>query len=206
MVIENKEALLTFKPQVCDFFPGCNETLTGLNGTFHSPNYPNKYPNGQYCSWTITVSPAQQIHLTFTDFSLQNENNTDVLYVYDGKNVTGKVLGVFSGGHRPPKEGIYSSSNHMFLIFKSDMNFSFTGFSALYNATNCSSYSCITVANQTTQTTKVTRSGNSGHLATPYSFPVTTLSTFTRRAVISFMTRSGKLAKQLLSCTPLPNP
>ena len=174
IVIENKEALLTLTPQVCDFFSGCNETLTGLNGTFYSPNYPNKYPNGQYCSWTITVSPAQQIHLTFTDFSLQNENNMDVLYVYDGKNVSGKVLGVFSGGHRPPKEGIYSSSNHMFLIFKSDMNISFTGFSVLYNATNCSSYSCVTVANQTTQTTKVTRSGNSGHLATPYSFPVTT--------------------------------
>ena len=206
MVIENKEAHLTFTPQVCDFFPGCNETLTGLNGTFHSPNYPNKYPNGQYCSWTITVSPAQQIHLTFTDFSLQNENNTDVLYVYDGKNVIGEVLGVFSGGHRPPIEGIYSSSNNMFLIFKSDMNISFTGFSALYNTTNCLSYSCITVANQTTQTTKVTRSGKSGHLSTPYSFPVTTLSTSTRRAVISSTTRLGKLAKQLLSYTPLPDP
>ena len=206
MVIENKEAHLTFTPQVCDFFSGCNETLTGLNGTFHSPNYPNKYPNGQYCSWTITVSPAQQIHLTFTDFSLQNENNTDALYVYDGESSTGEVLGVFSGGHRPPIEGIYSSSNNMFLIFKSDMNISFTGFRALYNATNCLSYSCITVANQTTHTTKVTRSGNSGHLSTPYSFPVTTLSTSTRRAVISSTTRLGKLAKQLLSYTPLPDP
>ena len=177
-----------------------------MSGTFHSPNYPNKYPNGQYCSWTITVSPAQQIHLTFTDFSLENESNTDVLYVYDGKHVKGKVLGFFSGGHRPPKEGIYSSSNQMFLTFKSDMNNSFTGFSALYNATNCSSYSCIAVANQTTQTAKVTRSGNSGHLSTSYSLPVTTLSTSTRRAVISSMTRSGKLAKQLLSYTTLINP
>ena len=109
-----------------------------MNGTFHSPNYPNKYPDGQYCSWRITVSPAQQIHLTFTAFNLQNENNTDALYVFDGENSTGKVLGVFYGSYSPPKEGINSSSNHMFIIFKSDNNGSYTGFSASYSAVNYS--------------------------------------------------------------------
>ena len=109
-----------------------------MNGTFHSPNYPNKYSDGQYCSWRITVSPAQQIHLTFTAFNLQNENNTDALYVFDGENSTGKVLGVFYGSYSPPKEGINSSSNHMFIIFKSDNNGSYTGFSASYSAVNYS--------------------------------------------------------------------
>ena len=116
---------------------GCNKTLTGLSGTFHSPNYPQKYPDGQYCSWRITVSPAQQIHLTFTNFSLQNENNTDSLYVYDGENSTGEVLGVFYGGYPPPKNGMYSSSNNMLVIFKSDKNVSYTGFIASYTAVNC---------------------------------------------------------------------
>ena len=120
------------------YFLGCNETLTGFNGTFHSPNYPRKYPDGQYCSWRIAVSPTQQVHLTFTNFSLQSDNNTDGLYVYDGENSTGEVLGVFYGGHPPPKEGIYSSSNHMFLIFKSDRSGSYTGFSALYSAVDYS--------------------------------------------------------------------
>ena len=106
-------------------------------GTFQSPNYPGKYPDGQYCSWRITVSPAQQIHLTFTNFSLQNENNTDALYVYDGNSGTGEVLGVFYGGNPPSKQGIYSSSNHMFVIFKSDKNESYTGFSALYCEGSC---------------------------------------------------------------------
>ena len=118
-------------------FVGCNETLTGVMGTFHSPNYPRKYPGGQYCSWRITVSPAQQIYLTFTDFSLQTENYTDTLYVYDIQNTTEEVLGVFNGGHPPPKEGIYSSSNHMFIIFKSDKNYSYTGFSAFYCEGEC---------------------------------------------------------------------
>ena len=114
------------------FFPGCNETLSGVSGSFRSPNYPRKYPDGQYCSWRITVSPSQQIHLTFTNFSLQSENNTDGLYVYDGENATGVVLGVFYGGRPPPEEGIYSSSNHMFVIFKSDKSVSYTGFEASY--------------------------------------------------------------------------
>ena len=120
------------------FFLGCNETLTALNGTFQSPNYPRKYPDGQYCSWRITVNTTQQIHLIFTNFSLQNENNTDELYVYDGENATGEVLGVFYGDHPPPKEGIYTSSNHMFVIFKSDKTGSYTGFNASYYSVNIS--------------------------------------------------------------------
>ena len=120
------------------FFLGCNESLTGFMGTFRSPNYPEKYPDGQYCSWRITVSPGQQIQLTFTNFSLQNENNTDALHVYDGENSTGEVLGVFYGGNPPSKQGINSSSNHMFVIFKSDKIYSYTGFSALYCEGRCS--------------------------------------------------------------------
>ena len=70
----------------------------------------------------------------FTNFSLENEKDTDELYVYDGENATGEVLGVFYGGDPPPKEGIFSSSNRMFVIFKSDKNISYTGFCASYNS------------------------------------------------------------------------
>ncbi len=68
---------------------------------------------------------------------MQNEKDTDELYVYDGEDATGKVLGVFYGGHPPPKDGIYSSSNRMFLIFKSDKTDSYTGFSASYKLGKC---------------------------------------------------------------------
>ena len=103
-----------------------------MNGTFHSPNYPGKYPDAQYCSWRITVNMTQQIHLIFSSFNLQNENNTDALYVYDGKDATREVLGEFYGGNPPPREGIYSSANQMFVIFKSDKTDSYTGFSVSY--------------------------------------------------------------------------
>ena len=143
---------------MCIILVGCNKILTSVNGTFSSPNYPRKYPNGQYCSWRITVNLAQQILLTFTHFSLQTEKNTDGLYVYDGQNTTGEVLGVFYGGHPPPKEGIYSSSNHMFVIFKSDNNSSYTGFSASYNSVYCSGINCSTVTTSGSRMTAVTSS------------------------------------------------
>ena len=116
------------------YFLGCNQTHTTASGTFQSPNYPKKYPDGQYCSWRIMVNEVHKIHLKFTTFSLQTERNTDELYVYDGENAEGEVLGVFYGGHPPPREGIRSSSNTMFVIFKSDKNDSYTGFSASYYA------------------------------------------------------------------------
>lgn len=106
--------------------------MTAVNGTLKSPKYPKHYPNGQYCSWKIIVNTTQHIHLVFNSFSLQNESLTDELLAYDGEDETGEVVGVFYGGHPPPKEGIYSSSNRMFLIFKSDKTHSYKGFSASY--------------------------------------------------------------------------
>ena len=121
------------------FIPGCNETLTAVNGTFQSPNYPMNYPDGQYCFWRITVFTAQQIFLTFPSFSLQNENNRDALYVYDGDNATGEALEVFYGSHPPPREGICISSNQIFIVFKSEKAGSSHGFSASYYGVSNSS-------------------------------------------------------------------
>ncbi|XP_074629259.1 uncharacterized protein LOC141886869 isoform X2 [Acropora palmata] len=116
------------------YYRGCNKTLNADSGTLHSPNHPRGYPNGQYCSWRITVNGTKRIHLKFAAFSLQSGNNTDVLYVYDGKDTSAKLLGAFHGSHIPPNEGIYSSSYSMFLIFKSDETVSYEGFCASYYA------------------------------------------------------------------------
>ena len=119
----------------------CNKT-TDLNkdsGVLQSPSFPQNYPNEVYCSWNIRVNQSQHVFLMFSSsFSLQAENNTDVIRVYDGGNTTGEVLGVFYGGHPPPKGGLYSSANQMFVVFKTDNNKSFSGFQASYHALTCS--------------------------------------------------------------------
>ena len=116
------------------FSKGCNKTLTGVNGTFNSPIYRTEEPVVLYCSWRIKVAPAQQILVTFTNFNLQSAANNDSLLVYDGKDATREVLGVFYKGRPPPKEGINSSSNHMVLVFKSINHTKYTGFVASYFA------------------------------------------------------------------------
>ena len=70
--------------------------------------------------------------------------------MYDGENATGEVLEVFYGGHSPPKEGIYSSLNHMLVIFKSDSNGSYKGFSAsYYSGTYCDTVNNILIIDLT---------------------------------------------------------
>ena len=117
----------------------CNKTRVGADsGVLQSPHFPHNYPNETYCYWNIRVNQSQHVFLMFMDFKLQAENNTDVIRVYDGENTTGEVLGVFYGGHPPPKGGLYSSANQMFVVFKTDNNKSFSGFRASYHALTCS--------------------------------------------------------------------
>ncbi|XP_015754342.1 PREDICTED: uncharacterized protein LOC107333990 isoform X2 [Acropora digitifera] len=114
-------------------YRGCNQTLTAMNGTFRSPNYPNKRSDGEYCSWKISVSPGNRIRLTFSNLSFHNQNDASKLIVYDGENVSGEVLGVFYGNLPPAWKELYSSSNHMLVIFVSNASDSYTGFNASYS-------------------------------------------------------------------------
>ncbi|XP_067027018.1 serine-rich adhesin for platelets-like isoform X2 [Acropora muricata] len=116
------------------YYQDCRNKLIKESGTFRSPNYPRNYPNGQLCSWNIMVNSTQRIRLIFTDFVLQEDRGTDSVTVYDGVDETGKMLGVFFGGNLPSEEGIISSSNTLFVMFRSDKNGSFKGFSASYIA------------------------------------------------------------------------
>ena len=104
-----------------------------MNGTFHSPNYPNKNSDGEYCSWKISVSSGNRIRLTFSNLSFHNQNDASKLIVYDGENVRGEVLGVFHGSLSPPGREFYSSSSHMLVIFVSNATDSYTGFNASYS-------------------------------------------------------------------------
>ena len=75
------------------------------------------------------------VTLQFTSFNLEKMINTDQVLVHDGQNESSLQLGTFYGGSLPPKKGIQSSSNNMFVIFKSDeLHNSFTGFKANYFA------------------------------------------------------------------------
>ena len=114
------------------YFLECSVTLNEVSGTFQSPSNSDT----QYCSWTIMVNTTQYIHLTINYFREQHESGSNELYVFNGESATGEVLGLFNGTHPPPEEGIYSSSNRIFVVFKSDKIGAKTGFNASYYGVN----------------------------------------------------------------------
>jgi len=41
------------------------------NGTFHSPNYPDHYPNNLRCVFYVIGLPDEKVQLRFTDFNVK---------------------------------------------------------------------------------------------------------------------------------------
>lgn len=81
----------------------CGESLTGSEGTITSPGFPDVYPHGINCIWTINVQPGYLIRLTFTSFNLPFHSSCrmDYLEIYD--NSTMQKLGrwICSLAYRP---------------------------------------------------------------------------------------------------------
>uniref|UniRef100_A0AAX7V0K9 CUB and Sushi multiple domains 2 n=1 Tax=Astatotilapia calliptera TaxID=8154 RepID=A0AAX7V0K9_ASTCA len=106
----------------------CGGNLTGPSGLILSPDYPEPYPHGRECDWTVTVTQDYVISLTFNQFSL--EPSYDFLHIYDGPDSLSPLLGSFYGTDVPDR--IESSSNTLFLAFRSDASLSSNGFVLQY--------------------------------------------------------------------------
>lgn len=76
-------------------------------GQMKSVNYPNNYPTGLDCSWTIKVSEGKKIHLVVEDFSTYN--SSDRLVIHDGASDAGELM-----------ERLYYSYSGLNLISKSN--------------------------------------------------------------------------------------
>ncbi|XP_020609932.1 dorsal-ventral patterning tolloid-like protein 1 [Orbicella faveolata] len=55
----------------------CGEALTGSSGFLTSESFPSTFPRNSECAWNITVPVGQIIRLTFLNFSLEPNQNTD---------------------------------------------------------------------------------------------------------------------------------
>ncbi|XP_049586360.1 CUB and sushi domain-containing protein 3 isoform X3 [Syngnathus scovelli] len=108
----------------------CGGNVTGSSGFLLSPNYPHPYPHSKDCDWLIAVHSDYVISLAFISFSI--EPNYDFLYIYDGPESSARLIGTFQDSKLPEK--IESSSNFMFLAFRSDGSVSYTGFHLEYKA------------------------------------------------------------------------
>ncbi|XP_068081387.1 cubilin [Anabrus simplex] len=115
---------------------GCGGTLTSPQGSIKSPNYPEPYERHSECFWKISTSRGSTIQAVFVDIQLESSMNClyDYVALYDGMDASAKLLGKFC--QISNAIAVQSTSNHMFIKFRSDMNNEGTGFHINY-ATMC---------------------------------------------------------------------
>ena len=107
-----------------------------MAGTITSPNYPSNYPNNSNIWYYINVDiPHFRIKVTFDNgFRLDSNCKKDNVTIYDGETTSFPVLGNrdgYCGSSPPPALG--STKNKMLIVFRTDENISFSGFSLKYS-------------------------------------------------------------------------
>ena len=118
-----------------------NLTVLKREGSFQSPNYPNRYPNGATCQWSIeipndTIAQKPFIKLEFKYFKVERDSRCsyDKVLVYDGWESNNTLMGSFCGYNTPPT--IHATSGKMLVKFTSDDIVTETGFTATFEFTS----------------------------------------------------------------------
>ncbi|KGL96602.1 Seizure 6-like, partial [Charadrius vociferus] len=93
----------------------CGGELTAVAGVILSPNWPEPYAEGEDCVWRVHVGEEKRL---FLDIQLLNLTNSDILTIYDGDELTARILGQYVGSSGPQK--LYSSSPDLTIQFHSD--------------------------------------------------------------------------------------
>jgi len=111
---------------ICSNFSSSDESgvITddgGINGN---------YSSDLYCGFLIQPACAASIDLTFE--SLQLEDYYDSVFVYDGVDVTGTLLGGFTGFTLPPV--LTAQSGSMYVLLISDYMVEYAGFEAFWTS------------------------------------------------------------------------
>ena len=60
---------------------GCGGQITGINGSFTSPNYPGNYTERHSCRWTITAPARRVITVSFAAIDILGSPDCNRAYV-----------------------------------------------------------------------------------------------------------------------------
>ncbi|XP_053117624.1 seizure 6-like protein 2 isoform X2 [Hemicordylus capensis] len=93
----------------------CGGDLSEATGVVLSPDWPQSYGKGQDCVWGIRVQEEKRVLL---DIEILNIRKSDVLTIFDGGDLTARILGQYLGPH--PRFSLYSSGPAVTLQFQSD--------------------------------------------------------------------------------------
>ena len=135
-----KNAIMTFPPNISD---PCNggARLVAESGSLQSPNYPEDYPRDAVCSWQIEVPEGFQVVIQFQDIQLERSGNCiDYIEIRDGPNEQSTPIGTYCGEEKP--KDIASTSNHLYIRFRSDGSDQYRGFNITFTKGECKWMKC----------------------------------------------------------------
>ncbi|XP_047205867.1 cubilin [Girardinichthys multiradiatus] len=112
---------------------GCGGTFTESEGILISPNWPNNYAHNRQCIYLITLPSREKVALNFTNMDLENHSGCsfDYVEVRDGRMESDPLIGKYCGSSLPAP--VLSSSNSLWIRFRSDSSVSRAGFRATYS-------------------------------------------------------------------------
>ncbi|XP_054478628.1 cubilin [Anoplopoma fimbria] len=112
--------------------PGCGGTFTDSEGIIISPNWPNDYAHNRQCIYLIRLPAGEKVALNFTHMNLESHSTCtfDYVEVRNGRMETDPLIGRYCGSSLPAP--ILSSSNFLWIRFRSDSSVSRAGFRAVY--------------------------------------------------------------------------
>lgn len=93
----------------------CGGDLTEPSGTILSPDWPQSYSKGLDCVWQIHGSEDKRIEL---DVHILNIRQTDVLTVFDGRDLMSHVIGQYLGSKE--RFQVVSGGSEVTIQFQSD--------------------------------------------------------------------------------------
>ncbi|MBN3314648.1 CSMD3 protein, partial [Atractosteus spatula] len=117
----------------------CGGHISAPSGVILSPGWPGYYKDSLNCEWVIEAESGHSIKITFDRF--QTELNYDFLEIHDGPNLLSPLIGSYNGTQVP--QFLFSSSNHLYLLFTTDNSRSNSGFKIYYESVTVDTYSCL---------------------------------------------------------------
>jgi hypothetical protein len=117
-----------------------NDTLNFSSGTISSENGNSFYKPNSTCTWLIQPTCGRSVQLQFNTFSIADG---DTLFAFDGEDDAHPVIQYFTSQNPAVPVGlsgattVKSTSNNMFLLFKTDGTNEDFGFSATYTSKYC---------------------------------------------------------------------
>ncbi|XP_033150281.1 cubilin homolog [Drosophila busckii] len=125
------QCLPGYRGRLCETrFSSCSRMLTGASGSLRYPAAGDSYDHNAQCAWVIRTNESLVLNVTFQHFHLEDstECRFDWLQVNDGRSAAAQLIGRYCGNHIPHGGNIISSSNQLYLWFRSDNSTAHEGF------------------------------------------------------------------------------